>query len=236
DKKQSHRSLRPYVIEEAYEVVAAIDKRDPELLKEELGDLLLQIVLHAQIASEKKEFTMKDIVDVLKAKMIRRHPHVFTRKKIKRVEQVWANWEKIKRDEKKDKAGSFFSGIPNILPGLYRAQKIQKKAARVGFDWEHAEGAWQKVKEEFREFYAAYKKKNRQKRYLEEEIGDILFSLVNVSRKLKIDAESAMQQSTDKFIKRFEHMEKNIVKQNREIKDHSLKELDKLWEKSKREL
>lgn len=233
DRKQTHKSLVPYVIEEAYEVVTAIEKDDPELLKEELGDLLLQIVLHTQIAKEKKEFTMKDVVDVLREKMIRRHPHVFAKKKVKNIKQVLQNWEHIKKNEKRDQKRSILAGVPAMLPSLYRAEKVQKKAARVGFDWEQAEGAWQKVKEEIKEFQQAYKKKKFSRKHMEEEMGDVLFSLVNVSRKLHIDAETALRKTTEKFIKRFSYIEKKVEKDRKELSDCSLKELDRYWEESK---
>ena len=234
DKKQTHKSLKPYVIEEAYEVIAAIDQNDMELLKEELGDLLLQIVLHAQLASEKKKFTMSDVMKVIAEKMVRRHPHVFARSKVRGVKDVWRNWEHIKRNEKNNMQKSFFSGVPRALPALYRAEKVQKKAARVGFDWEHAEGAWKKVREEIREFQAVYKKKKLNKERMAEEMGDILFSLVNVARKMHIDAEDALRLTTDKFTKRFEHIDKTVAKKKKKLSDCSLKELDALWEQSKR--
>lgn len=234
DKKQTHQSLKPYVIEEAYEVVHAIDLKDMDLLKEELGDLLLQIVLHAQLAKEKKEFTMRDILETISAKMIRRHPHVFAKQKIRSVKDVWANWERIKRSEKNNSTRSFFDGVPYALPALYRAEKVQKKAARVGFDWEHAEGAWKKVREEIKEFHQAYCQKGKNKGQLTEEMGDILFSLVNVARKLQIDAEDALRLTTDKFIKRFEFIEKKVDAENKKLSDCSLKQLDDLWKESKK--
>lgn len=234
DKKQTHKSLKPYLIEEAYEVLAAIDKKDSELLKEELGDLLLQVVLHAQIAKEKKEFTMKDIVDVLKAKMVRRHPHVFKKLKVKNVNQVLVNWEKIKKSEGKNKNKSILEGIPEILPSLYRAEKVQKKAARVGFDWEEVDGAWGKVKEEIKEFHEAYNNKRRNKKHLEEELGDVLFSLVNVARKLNIHAEESLKKTIDKFVKRFNYIERVVENEKKDLLDYSLEELDGLWEESKK--
>lgn len=234
DKKQTHKSLKPYVIEEAYEVVTAIDKGDMDLLKEELGDLLLQVVLHAQLASEKKRFTMQDVIEVLSEKMVRRHPHVFAKDQVRGVKDVLRNWEHIKRQEKNNVQKSFFDGVPRALPALYRAEKVQKKAARVGFDWEHAEGAWKKVREEIREFQEVSRAKKLNKARLAEELGDILFSLVNVARKMHIDAEDALRMTTDKFTRRFEHIDRAVTARKKKLSDCSLKELDALWEESKR--
>jgi tetrapyrrole methylase family protein / MazG family protein len=234
DKKQTHQSLKPYLIEEAYEVLTAIDKKDPELLKEELGDLLLQIVLHAQIASEKKEFAMKDIVNVIKEKMINRHPHVFANTKVKDVKQVWQNWEKIKQQEKNNQKKSFFDGVPRMLPGLYRASKVQKKAARVGFDWPDQKGALAKIDEEVEEFKTEIQKKRKHPKKIKEEFGDILFSLVNLARKLNIDAEDALQSANNKFIDRFGKMEKLAKVKAENFTEYSIEELEALWQKAKK--
>ncbi len=232
DKVQTHQTLKPYLLEEVYEVLQAIDSKDPELLMDELGDLLLQIVLHAQIAGEKKKFSFKDIARNISAKMIRRHPHVFAKTKVKNVQDVWRNWEKIKKTEKKSTGKtSILDSVPAALPALYRASKVQKKAARVGFDWPDNKGVLKKIKEEILEFEQA--KKMQPSKALEE-FGDILFSLVNLARKLHIDSEDALRLATDKFVRRFKYVEKKVDKSKKEFKDYSLKELDKFWNESKR--
>jgi tetrapyrrole methylase family protein / MazG family protein len=235
DRKQTHKSLKPYVIEEAYEVLAALDENNPELLKEELGDLLLQIVLHAQLASENKKFNLADVIDTLNEKMIRRHPHVFAREKIKNVKGVLSRWEAIKRAEKNNSKKSFCDGIPDVLPALYRAEKTQKKAARVGFDWEAVDGAWQKVQEELKELKHETRAKRVNKNRVIEELGDVLFSMVNVARKLHVDAEDALRLTTNKFMRRFEYIERKVLAKGKQIADCSLAELDRIWEESKKQ-
>lgn len=230
DRVQTHHSLKPYLIEETYEVLDAIDGGKPEVLMDELGDLLLQVVLHAQIASEKKKFDIYDVVKNITAKMVRRHPHVFAKTKVKDVKDVWRNWEKIKKTEKIQK--SILDSIPAALPALYRATKVQKKAARVGFDWPDTRGVLKKIKEEIHEFEEIKAKKNSKKAL--DEFGDILFSLVNLARKLDLDAEDALRLSTKKFEKRFKYVEEQVNGSGKEFKDYTLAELDKFWEKSKK--
>jgi tetrapyrrole methylase family protein/MazG family protein len=230
DRVQTHRSLKPYLIEETYEVLDAIDSGRPEVLQDELGDLLLQIVLHAQIADEQKKFDIEAVVNNISAKMIRRHPHVFAKTKVKDVKDVWRNWEKIKKTEKIQK--SILDSIPAALPALYRATKVQKKAARVGFDWPDSQGVLQKIKEEIHEFEELKTKKHSKKAH--DEFGDILFSLVNLARKLDLDAEDALRLATKKFEKRFKYVEQKVTDSGKDFKDYTLSELDKFWEAAKK--
>jgi len=231
DREQTHQSLKPYLVEETYEVIDALDRNDDNDLKEELGDLLLQIVFHAQIASEENRFNIYDVAQSIVEKLKRRHPHVFSNISVKDSDEVLKNWEKIKKDEGKQ---SVLEGVPNGLPALLKARRVQEKAKRVGFDWENAEGAMEKVKEEIEEFSHVLKSGNKGK--IEEEFGDILFSLVNVSRFLGIDAEESLRKTIDKFMQRFRRVEK-IVKESgkRELKNYSLRELDRLWDEVKDE-
>lgn len=231
DRQQTHQTLKPYLLEETYEVLEAIDSGRPEILLDELGDLLLQIVLHAEIAAEERKFDIEAVVRNISEKMIRRHPHVFARTKVKNVKDVWRNWEKIKKGEKKQK--SILDSIPAALPALYRATKVQKKAARVGFDWPDSKGVLEKIKEEIAEFKSSRRKKNN--KLVIEEFGDILFSLVNLARKLDIDAEDALRLATRKFEKRFKYIEAKVNASGREFTDYKLPELEEFWQASKRQ-
>ena len=231
DREQSHGSLKPYIVEETYEVLDAIDRGDDEELREELGDLLLQIVFHAQIASEDGRFTIEDVARSIVQKLKRRHPHVFGDVQVENSQQVLKNWEEIKRGEGKS---SVLDGVPRGLPALLKARRVQDKVRRVGFDWEDPAGAFDKVREEFEEIQKALREGNRNG--IEEEFGDILFSLVNVSRFLDIDAEESLRRTIDKFSRRFRYMEDRIAERGEgPIEDLSLEELDALWEESKKE-
>ncbi|UMZ75277.1 nucleoside triphosphate pyrophosphohydrolase [Natranaerofaba carboxydovora] len=233
DKKQSHESLKPYVIEEAYEVVEAVDRNSMENLCEELGDLLLQVVFHAALAEEKEEFYISDVIQGIEEKMIRRHPHVFGDVNIESVSQVNENWDKIKQKEKKEANNkSKILKDPKHLPGLLRAEKIQSQAKDVGFDWESKEGALEKMKEELKELENAYKGNIREK--IEEELGDLLFSVVNVARFMNVSPELSLQKTIEKFYRRFSYIEENIKKQNLKFDECELEDLDKLWEKAKK--
>lgn len=240
DREQTHQSLKPYVVEETYEVLEAIDSGKPDKLQEELGDLLLQVVFHAQIASENGQFTMDDIIDTICEKLIRRHPHVFGETTVSNVAGVIDNWERIKKTELKEERKSALDGVPKDLPALQKAEKIQSKAARVGFDWGNLEGPLAKSKEEFAEFEEVLvncaeipKKGTDDWDRLEDEFGDILFSLVNVGRFLEINSEQALRRTIDKFAQRFHYMEKEAANAGRKLQDMSLEEMDKLWEKAK---
>ena len=239
DREQTHQSLKPYAIEETYEVLEAVDSGSPEKLKEELGDLLLQVVFHAQLAAEKGEFDMDDVSDAISEKLIRRHPHVFAGTEVTGVDGVLANWEKIKKSEAPHERESALDGIPKDLPALMRAEKLQNKAARVGFDWGDLEGPLNKAKEEFQEFEEVLNKDalplqgTPEWDKLEDEFGDILFSLVNVGRFLHINPELALKRTMDKFIYRFRYMEREAAAAGKTLNEMTLAEMDILWEKAK---
>jgi len=234
DIKQTHESLKPYVIEEAYEVADAIEQGAPHKLADELGDLLLQVVLHAQIGKEAGTFNIETVLDCVNQKMIRRHPHVFGDEQVSGTEEVLQNWEEIKKKEgsPQDQAKSVMDQVPLSLPALYRASKVQKKAARLGFDWPDSQGPWLKIREEIEEFDKELQEGDDRSRLIEE-FGDILFSLVNLSRKLDIDAEDAMQLATKKFEKRFRYVEKRAAGEDRPMSEYTLEELDRFWDEAK---
>lgn len=234
DRKQTHESLRTYVVEEAYEVVQAIDDRDDEELCEELGDLLLQVAFHSQIASESGRFDVGDVIRGIVEKLIRRHPHVFGDVEAKDSKAVLRNWERIKQRERADdggEPGSILDNIAGAMPALMRALKVQAKASRVGFDWPDVTGALEKVWEEMDELEQA--RKAGDKARMAEEVGDVLFAFVNVARFLKVDPEIALGRTVDKFIARFKHIEMRAGEANRRIEDMTLDEMDSLWEEAK---
>ena len=229
DREQSHESLKPYIIEETYEVLDAIDRKDNDELREELGDLLLQIVFHAQIAAEQSRFTMDDVAAAIVEKLKRRHPHVFGNVEVEDSREVLRNWEEIKKEEGKD---SVLEGVPDGLPALLKAQRVQEKVRRVGFDWESIGGTFDKVREEIGELEKAVK--DGDQAGIEDEFGDILFSLVNVARFLDINAEESLRQTTKKFSHRFRYIENRVEeKGERPIEEYSLEELDALWNEAK---
>ena len=238
DKVQTHETLRKGMIEEAYEVVEAINNKDMANLREELGDVLLQVVFHADLAKEEREFDLKDIINEECEKMIRRHPHVFLQEtqnnSTKSIDKVLEKWENIKVEEKHEKScASRLERVPKALPALVRAFKVQKKAADVGFDWDDVSGAFDKVAEEYAEFMEQYAEAASSKQRLEEEMGDLLFSCVNVARFLDIDPESALNYNSDKFTRRFRYIEERANADGRRLEDMSLEEMDKLWEEAK---
>jgi tetrapyrrole methylase family protein / MazG family protein len=239
DREQTHQSLKPYAIEETYEVLEAIDTGKPDKLREELGDLLLQVVFHAQLARENGQFSMDDVVNTISDKLIRRHPHVFADTKVAGVAGVLENWEKIKLSEMPGERQSALDGVPKDLPALLRADKIQAKAAKVGFDWGDLAGPLDKVHEEFREFEEVLdcesvpEPSTREWDRLEDEFGDILFALVNVGRFLKINPEMALRRTIEKFTKRFHYMEREAANQGRKLTEMTLAEMDLLWEQAK---
>lgn len=233
DHEQTHESIVPQLIEETYEAIGAIDEKNWPHLCEELGDLLLHIVFHSQMASETKDFTIDDVVTGLAAKLVRRHPHVFGDTKVKDAGEVIQNWDKIKAGEKKNqKMESALDNIPKALPALMQAYKLTKKASKMGFDWEKTEQVLEKVDEEIREIKAAVKNKNQDE--ITDEIGDLFFSLANLCRFLKVAPEEALRKSNEKFRKRFTVMEKMILVQNKKMEEMNLKELDNLWEQAKK--
>jgi MazG family protein len=240
DKEQTRETLKPMLIEEAYEVLDALDSGDAAELKDELGDLLFQVVFHAQVSREKKEFDLADVVDRSYEKMVRRHPHIFGEADLKTAEDVLKNWEDIKAAEKgvlsssrPDAERSLLDGIPSKLPALHRAYQMTAKASRVGFDWSQLEDILKKLREETSELLEAHAKKDAQK--IADEIGDLLFVAVNVARFLGVDPETALGRSNRKFDRRFRHIESTIKQQGRELKDASLAEMDALWEEAKRQ-
>jgi tetrapyrrole methylase family protein/MazG family protein len=232
DKEQTHDSLKRYLIEETYEVIEAIELGDMYKLREELGDLLLQIVFHAELASEQGAFDINDVINGIVTKMEERHPHVFGRQQLETAEEVLDNWEQIK-DKEKAKAGNrdTLMDVPRGLPALLRAEKIQARAARVGFDWPELQGAWDKIEEEKEELLVALRGGAQED--IKNEYGDLLFALVNVARFLKVDPEEALGHTIDKFIQRFRSMEEQVKEQGLKLSDLSLQELDKLWDEAK---
>ncbi len=233
DREQDHKTLRPHLLSETYELLSALDEENMDHVKEELGDLLLQIVLHSQIASEFGEFTMSDVINGISEKLIRRHPHVFTDLNVDNVETVLTNWEKIKEAERaqngKTKENGILSGVPADYPALAQSQQIQDRAARVGFDWNTIEPVIQKIHEEVDEISAAEDPDSRLK-----ELGDLLFAIVNLIRWYKGDAESILRESNLKFRNRFSFIEQEVKKLNKSMTDFSLEELDQFWNEAKR--
>lgn len=229
DMEQDHLSLKPYLLEEAYEVLNAIDIGDPPAVCEELGDLLLQIVFHCQIAAENGSFSFYDAVTGITEKLIRRHPHVFGGAPVVSAGEVTKSWQQIKQSEKPGRESCFV--LPSGFPALLAAQKLQRQASSVGFDWPEASGAWDKVEEELRELRDAYRETDRAK--IVEEMGDVLFALVNLSRFLNVDAEQALAAGTGKFYRRLCYVEKMAKKEGREMADFPLSVLDEWWNSAK---
>ena len=231
DQEQTHRSIRRDFLEEAYEAAEAIDTDDAALLREELGDVLLQVVFHADIESDAGRFTMEDVVDEVTKKMIFRHPHVFANVQADTTEQVLVNWEELKREEKAQKtATDTLDSVARTLPGLWRAEKIQKKAAKAGFDWADISGALDKLDEETAELRRAAETGEG----VEEELGDVLFAAVKVGRFAGVDPETALSGTCEKFIRRFRAVEEAARAKGADMKDMPLEELTALWEQAKR--
>ena len=230
DREQTRASLKPYLIEEAYEVLQAIDEDDTGHLTEELGDLLFQVVFHSQVAAEAGEFTMSDVLDRLIEKMTRRHPHVFGDQAVADAQDALRQWERIKRDEggRAGESRSALDGVPPSLPALLRAQRLQTKAGRVGFDWPTWRQAWDKVREEVAEMDEALDLADGER--IRHELGDVLFSVVNVARLLNVDAEDCLRQAADKFTRRFNEVETDMKARGRTVSDASAEELDQAWE------
>jgi tetrapyrrole methylase family protein/MazG family protein len=233
DREQTHESLKKYLIEECYEVLEAIDAKDEDEVIEELGDVLLQVVFHAQIGKEEGYFNINDVIKGITNKMINRHPHIFKDTENKNSQQVLESWENIKSEEKGfNSYTDALKHVPKNLPGLMRADKVQQKAAKVGFDWDCVEPAFEKVLEELQEVRDVYKGNNRAK--ILEEVGDLVFSTVNVARLLDIEPEFAVNYTIDKFINRFQYIEQSARNRNLDLKSMSLAEMDALWNESKR--
>jgi tetrapyrrole methylase family protein / MazG family protein len=233
DREQTHRTLVPYLLEETHEVIDAIESGDLDALCEELGDLLLQIVFHSQLATETGKFSVADVVDALSNKMVRRHPHVFGDSVVEDVDAQWRNWEQLKALEKTGRArASRLDGIPKSLGALQRGQRMQEKAARVGFDWPNVEGILEKLTEELTELAEARREK-QDDAHVREELGDVFFTIVNLSRALGIDAETAMREANEKFYTRFSFMERKAKADGKALTDLSLNELEELWQLAK---
>jgi len=231
DREQTHESLKSYVIEEAYELVEAIDSGADEDIKEELGDVLLQIALHSQIASERGAFDFGDVLEVISRKMIYRHPHVFGETEVVSARDVEANWSRLKRAEKKTE--SVLDGIPKVLPSLLAAHRVSERASKVGFDWPDVSSIFDKVDEELSEAKEAYRQGDVP--HVQEELGDLLFVIVNLIRRLGGNAEEVMRQTTEKFSRRFREMEKALSAEDRSFGDLGIEEMDEVWETVKKE-
>jgi len=230
DIKQTHRTLIPYLLEESYEVIDSIEDNNTGKLTEELGDVLLQVVFHAQIGADNNEFDINDVISAICDKLVKRHPHIFKEKKDLTPEEVTQNWEKIKLAEK-DKGESALSGIPHTAPALLKAYRLQQKAARFGFDWKKWQDVYSKIQEEMTELKAAIEHNSSDN--IEEEIGDLLFSVVNLARFLEIDPETALNRMNKKFIRRFEYVEQKLGENGKNLNDSNLAEMDALWNEAK---
>lgn len=252
DRKQTHESLKPYLIEEAYEVLEALDQKDATRLKEELGDLLLQILFHAQLGAEAGTFTIEDVLQHLARKLIRRHPHVFgtaeQKAQVTDAESVRVRWEEIKRNERQEtgETGSILNGVPKALPALLRAYQVQARASRAGFDWPHIEQVIQKLDEELHELREALTSQVQEEstappeeagahaqEHVESEFGDVLFTLVNLARFIKVNPEEALRKTITKFIDRFHFIEAHAAASGRSLEEMTLAEMDALWDKAK---
>jgi tetrapyrrole methylase family protein/MazG family protein len=231
DKEQTSETLKPFIVEEAYELIEAIDENDPEKIKEELGDLLFQIVFQCQIAKEKNQFQISDVFEKIVGKMVARHPHVFGNADYKTTDEVLVHWEEQKKLEGKFRE-SILEGVPVSLPSLLRARRLQDRAARVGFDWAKVEDILKKLDEELKEFKEALKTKKQDK--IEDELGDIFFMLVNISRFIGVNPEDALRRTISKFISRFRYIEMRTEKHGMKLSDMTLKDMDILWDEAKR--
>ena len=231
DKEQDHNSIKNNLIEEAYELLEAIDEKNPDKMKEELGDLLLQIIFHSQMAKEEKQFDIYDVIDVLSQKLVRRHPHVFGESNAKTSKEIIKQWENIKKEENdKQHRKSITDGIPKHLPSILKAVKIQKKVSKVGFDWEHVDDVINKIQEELDEVKQAHNEKQALAA-IKEEIGDLLFASINLARFLDICPDDALSGTITKFQKRFKYIEVNL---NKPLETASSEELEALWEQAKK--
>lgn len=230
DRKQTIQTLRQMTLEETYELADAITEQDWKSIKEELGDLLLHIVFYSKIATEQQQFTIEDVLNGISKKLIDRHPHIYGNVEVQNDEDVKRNWENLKLKEGKK---SVLSGVPKTLPALVKAMRLQEKAKQVGFEWENKEQVWEKVKEEEAELQEAISLGDQVK--VEEEFGDLVFSLVNFARFLNVDAENALEVTNKKFISRFTQMEKAALSSGKNLNDMSLQEMDAIWNQIKRD-
>lgn len=232
DREQDHTSIRRNFIEETYEVVEAIDEQDVEHLKEELGDVLLQVVFHTQMEKEKGNFDMDDVANGICQKLIFRHPHIFGEVEVSSSAEILSNWEDLKKKEKHQQTASdTLESVARSLPGLIRAEKVQKKAAKVGFDWPDVSGAMEKVREETAELEQALRGEGS----VEDELGDLLFAAVNAARFCKVDPERALEKTTDKFIRRFRAVEEAAAAEGKQLEEMTLAQMDALWDQVKQQ-
>ena len=230
DRKQTNESLRPNTIEEVYELCDALINNDDENIKKELGDVLLHVLFYSKIGEEKATFDIADVADALNSKLIFRHPHIFGSVEVKDAHEVEQNWEQIKLKEKGGNK-TVLAGVPSALPAMIKADRIQEKAANVGFDWDDANGAWDKLMEEAAEFKREAEKMDRKK--MESEMGDLIFSIINVSRLYKINPENALEKTNKKFISRFNYLEQKAISTGRKLNEMNLSEMDELWDEAK---
>lgn len=228
DREQTHDSIKDATLEETYEVLEAIDNKDYNELKKELGDMLLHVVFHSIIAEEQKTFRLEEVIDFIQAKLIRRHPHVFGETEVSGTREVLKNWEAIKLTEGRE---SVLEGVPKQMPSLQRAYRLQEKASKVGFDWQNKGDVWKKVIEEIEEMHQS--EKNGTKEELEKEVGDVFFSMVNYARFLGINPENALRMTNEKFISRFSYVEQKLKENGKSVTESSLEEMDKYWDESK---
>jgi tetrapyrrole methylase family protein/MazG family protein len=231
DRRQTRETLKPFLIEETYEILEALDKEDDQGLREELGDLLFHIIFMARIAHEEGAFDIDDVISGIAEKMVRRHPHVFGNSEVSGPHEVEANWAKLKAEEKP--RASLMEGIPKHLPALMGAYRLTQRASKVGFDWESKDQVWEKLEEELKEFQEALGEGHKQE--LREELGDVLFTLVNLARFIDVDPEDALRRVTNKFAERFRYIEQRLHEEGRDPHKATLAEMDALWEESKGE-
>jgi tetrapyrrole methylase family protein/MazG family protein len=233
DREQTHASLKPCLVEETYEVLDAVDSGDPAPLREELGDLLLQVVMHAQLRAETGDFDFHDVARTVNEKLIRRHPHVFGDVQVDGTSEVLRNWNEIKKDEGR-RTAALLDGIPRSFPALLRAHQVQKKVAQVGFDWDTRDGVIDKIEEELEEVREAMGEAAGNTDHVQEELGDLLFSMVNLCRYLGFHAEECLNQTIEKFIARFNEVERRVCENGQRLSDCTLEELDAAWNDVKR--
>lgn len=231
DRKQSKDSLKPYIIEESYEVVEAVDEKDPQKIKDELGDVLFQVVFYAQLLQEEDGLDIYDIIEGVHSKMVRRHPHVFGEVNVKDADEVLVNWEQIKQTEKSSERASVLDGVPKDLPSLIKAHRIQSKVSHVGFEWENYHQVLEKLDEEFSELRQAYKHGDIEE--VEDEFGDLLFVLVSIARFLDVNPDNALRKAISKFTKRFNSIEEHMQDMNKVWQDMSTEEMDRMWAEAK---
>lgn len=231
DRRQTKDSLKPFLIEETYEILETVDAGDDRGLQEELGDLLFHIIFMARIAQEEGSFDIYDVIQGVAEKMIRRHPHVFGRSQVSGPQEVEANWAKLKAEEKQCR--SLMEGLPPRLPALMRAHRLTQRASKVGFDWENTDQVWEKLEEELKEFREALREGKKEE--VRNEFGDVLFTLVNLARFVGVDPEDALRRTTDRFAERFQYIEKRVGEERKVLHKISLTEMDALWEESKGE-